>query len=57
MNFDNGPPEPSEPRMPRRLPIVEIDGKRFFRDDRLSEYRNVDNPHDRITFEDYAERE
>ena len=57
MKFDNEPPDPSEPRMPRRLPIVEIEGKRFFRDDRLSEYRNVDNPHDRITFEDYAERE
>lgn len=54
MNFNNEPPEP---RTPRRLPIVEIDGKEFFKDERLGEYRNIENPHDRITFEDYAERE
>lgn len=39
------------PRLPRRLPIVMIDGKPYFRDDRLREYRAVDNPHDRIAFQ------
>lgn len=34
----------------RRLPIVTIDGTRFYRDDRLGEYRAVDNPHDRRPF-------
>lgn len=52
MNFN----DEHEPRMPRRLPVVEIDGKHFFKDERLAEYRNVDNPHDRITFEEYADR-
>jgi hypothetical protein len=33
---------------PRGLPVEEIDGKRYYRDERLSEYRNVDNPHDRL---------
>jgi hypothetical protein len=37
---------------PRRLPVVLIDGKPFFRDDRLREYRAVDNPHERVSFED-----
>lgn len=31
----------------RNLPIVDIDGHPFYRDDRLSEYRAVDNPHHR----------
>ena len=35
---------------PRMLPIVEIEGKRYYQDDRLKEYRNVENPHDRITY-------
>jgi hypothetical protein len=34
-----------------RLPVVEIAGTRYYRDDRLEEYRNVDDPHDRISFE------
>ena len=33
---------------PRQLPIVTIRGKKYFQDDRLREYRAVDNPHDRI---------
>jgi hypothetical protein len=33
---------------PRVLPVVEIQGKRYYRDDRLREFRNVDDPHDRI---------
>ena len=35
----------------RQLTIVLINGRAYFRDDRLSEYRAVDNPHERITFE------
>ena len=31
---------------PHALPVVEIDGKRYFKDDRLQQYRNVENPHD-----------
>ena len=34
--------------MPRMLPVVELAGKRYYRDDRLGELRNVENPHDRI---------
>lgn len=37
---------------PRRLPIVKVRTKEFFRDDRLQEYRNVKNPHDKYTFEE-----
>jgi len=37
-------------RRARKLPIVKIRGRRFFQDDRLREYRAVDNPHDRIPF-------
>jgi len=36
----------------RRLTIVEIDGKYYYRDDRLREYRNIDDPADRIPFPD-----
>jgi len=34
------------------LPRVWIDGKEYFRDDRLEEFRVVDNPHERITFKE-----
>jgi len=37
----------------RQLPIVIIDGKMYYRDDRLLEFRAVDNPHDRICYEDF----
>jgi hypothetical protein len=33
---------------PRGLPIKEIQGTRYYRDARLNEYRNVENPHDRL---------
>ncbi len=33
-----------------QLPIVRIGRKRYYRDDRLRKYRNVNNPHDRIPF-------
>ena len=36
---------------PRVLPVEEINGKRYYRDERLGEYRNVDNPHDRKRFD------
>ena len=36
--------------MPRILPVVEVDGKRYFKDTRLRQLRNVKNPHDSIDF-------
>jgi hypothetical protein len=38
----------------RQLPIVTINGKRYYRDDRLGEYRAVNNPHDRLPLIDEA---
>lgn len=40
----------------RRLPRVKIRDKVFFQDNRLREFRNVINPHDRITFEEYRQK-
>jgi hypothetical protein len=34
----------------RALPVVLIEGRSYFRDDRLEEFRAVDNPHDRMVF-------
>jgi len=34
----------------RKLPVVYIDGKKFYRDDRLREYREVSNPYHVIRF-------
>lgn len=34
--------------MARMLPIYKIKGKHWFRDERLGEYRNVKNPHERM---------
>lgn len=42
---------PYEIPMPRVLPIVELNGKRYFKDARLREFRNVKNPHEVIAFE------
>jgi hypothetical protein len=39
--------------MGRKLPRVKIDGVWYFRDDRLGEFRCVDNPHERIGFGDH----
>jgi len=36
---------------PRRLPIVRIRGRLYYRDDRLQEFRAVDAPWDRVPFE------
>ena len=33
---------------PKSLPTVSLWGKRFFIDERLSELRNIDDPHDRV---------
>lgn len=41
-------PAPRKTRQARRLPIVTINGKRYYRDDRLREHRAVDDPHDRL---------
>jgi len=41
---------PPEIRLPRRLPIVTVEGKRYFLDMRLRQYRNVENPHDYFDF-------
>ena len=38
--------------MVRALPRVWISGKEYYRDDRLREFRAVDNPHERITFDE-----
>ena len=38
--------------MVRVLPKVYMGDKEYYRDDRLEEFRAVDNPHDRITFEE-----
>lgn len=38
--------------MVKALPRVWIGGKEYFRDDRLEEFRAVDNPSDRITFKE-----
>ena len=38
--------------MVRELPKVWIGNKQYYRDDRLKEFRAVDNPHERITFEE-----
>ena len=38
----------------RQLPIVKLGKGRYYRDDRLQEYRNVKNPHDRIPFKPEA---
>lgn len=39
----------------RQLPIVKLGKKRYYRDDRLQEYRNIKNPHDRIPFQPEAQ--
>ena len=42
--------------MVRQLSIVKIDGKHYFQDDRLQEYRETSNPHNRIKFDDLGDR-
>lgn len=40
--------------LPRRLPIVTVKGVKYFRDDRLKEFRAVDDPHKCISFKDIS---
>lgn len=42
--------------MVNQLAKVKIDGKVYFQDDRLQEYRQVTNPHSRIRFDEIGER-
>jgi len=42
--------------MVRQLPIVLIEGKKYFLDERLQEYRRIENPHQRIAFHELGER-
>jgi len=42
--------------MVQQLAIVKIDGKHYFKDERLQEYRETTNPHNKIAFEDVGER-
>ena len=39
---------------PRELPKVWINGKLYYRDDRLRQFREVSNPHNWIDFEDLS---
>ena len=44
----------TQPNKPTRLPTIVLDnGKTYFIDDRLKQFRNISNPHDFIDFEDY----
>lgn len=36
---------------PRRLPTIQLQGVEYFVDERLGEFRQVDNPHQRIDFD------
>lgn len=38
---------PKSKAVPVELPIYKIDGKYYFRDERLNEYRNICNPNDK----------
>jgi hypothetical protein len=38
--------------MVRELPKVWMGDKQYYKDDRLKEFRAVDNPHERINFEE-----
>jgi hypothetical protein len=42
--------------MTTQLAIVKIDGKHYYQDDRLREYRETTDPQNRISFEDIGER-
>jgi len=44
----------AEQSCPRRLPVVRIRGRPYFQDDRLQEYRPLDAPWERITYEEMA---
>ena len=39
------------------MPVVKIDGRNYFSDYRLEEFRAVDNPNVVITWDEYDDRE
>ena len=41
-----------ESKTPVQLPIIQMNGKSYYVDSRLKQYRNVENPHDFIDFGD-----
>ena len=41
--------------MIKRLKIVEFDGKKWYADCRLKEFRNIYKPHERVSFYDMYE--
>ncbi len=43
--------------MATQLAIVKIDGKHYYQDDRLREYRETSNPNSRISFDELGDRE
>ena len=43
--------------MATQLAIVKIDSKHYYQDDRLREYRETTNLHNRIKFEELGDRE
>ena len=42
--------------VPRELAHVRIGEKWYYQDSRLSEFRNINNPHDRITFQEFQDK-
>ena len=44
--------ESKQHQSPRALPVTHMNGKAYFIDRRLRQYRNVENPHDFINFDD-----
>ncbi len=41
----------TESKSPNQLPVVKMDGKSYYVDSRLRQYRNVENPHDFVNFD------
>jgi hypothetical protein len=54
--FKSGTDTPAVEGM-RQLPKVRLNGIWYFRDDRLREFRRVDNPHERVTFDELSSPE
>ena len=50
MEPDAGEYVEEETACPRRLPIIEINGKKYFVDERLHQLRNVNDPFDCMNF-------
>lgn len=42
----------AENRSPVQLPIIQMNGRSYYVDSRLKQYRNIENPHDFIDFDD-----